>query len=55
MERARHKLDALRIMAERGQLRPVIDSQLPLNQVAAGHERMEEGGLRGKIILKVRE
>lgn len=55
MERARHKLDALRIMAERGQLRPVIDSQLPLNQVAAGHERMEEGGLKGKIVLKVRE
>jgi NADPH2:quinone reductase len=53
MERARRKLEALRVMAERKQLRPVIDSVLPLNQVAEGHRRIEKGGVRGKIVLKV--
>jgi len=55
MERARHKLEALRVMAERGQLFPVIDSVLPLSQVAEGHRRIEAGGVRGKLVLKVVE
>jgi len=53
MERTRAKLDALRRMAERGQLKPVIDSVLPLSEVAQGHRRLEAGGVRGKIVLKV--
>ncbi len=53
MERARHKLDALRVMAERQQLRPVIDSVIPLSDVAEGHRRLEAGGVKGKIVLKV--
>jgi NADPH2:quinone reductase len=53
MERARHKLDALRGLVERRQLRPVIDSVLPLSDVAEGHRRLEAGGVRGKILLRV--
>ena len=53
LERARAKMDVLRVMVERNQLRPVIDSILPLNQVAEGHRRLEEGGVRGKIVLNV--
>jgi NADPH2:quinone reductase len=53
MERARSKLDAIRILVERHQLKPVIDSVLPLSEVAAGHRRLEAGGVRGKIVLQV--
>ena len=55
MERARHKLDALRVMVEREQLKPVIDSVIPLSEVVAGHRRLEAGGVRGKIVLQVVE
>ena len=53
MERARYKLDAIRVLVERHQLNPVIDSVLPLSEVAAGHRRLEAGGVRGKIVLQV--
>ena len=53
MERARSKLDAIRVLVERHQLNPVIDSVLPLSEVAAGHRRLEAGGVRGKIVLQV--
>jgi NADPH:quinone reductase-like Zn-dependent oxidoreductase len=53
MERARHKLDAIRVLVERHQLKPVIDSVLPLSEVAEGHRRLEAGGVRGKIVLQV--
>jgi NADPH:quinone reductase-like Zn-dependent oxidoreductase len=53
MDRARHKMEALRLMAERGQIRPVIDTVLALNQVAEGHRRIEKGGVRGKIVLRI--
>jgi NADPH2:quinone reductase len=53
MERSRYKLDALRVMAECGQLRPVIDSVYPLSEVAEAHRRIEAGGVMGKIVLKV--
>jgi NADPH2:quinone reductase len=54
-ERTRHKLDALTTLIERGQLRPMIDTVLPLEQVAEAHEKLEEGHVRGKIVLKVME
>src|SRR4030042_6586257 len=50
MERARSKLDAIRVLVERHQLNPVIDSVIPLSEVAAGHRRLEAGGIRGKIV-----
>jgi NADPH:quinone reductase-like Zn-dependent oxidoreductase len=53
MERARYKLDALRVLAECQLLRAVIDSVLPLSEVAEGHRRLEAGGVKGKIVLKV--
>ena len=46
------KLDRLREFIERGQIRPVIDSVLPLTEVATAHEKLEQGGVRGKIVLE---
>ena len=48
---SREKLDALGDLVERGQLRPYVDSVVPLSQVAEAHERLERGGVRGKIVL----
>ena len=53
--RARYKLIALRQMIERGQLKPVIDSIMPLEKVAEAHRRLKAGGVRGKLVLKVAE
>ncbi|WP_458210779.1 zinc-binding dehydrogenase [Haladaptatus sp. NG-SE-30] len=53
LERDRRPLDGLRRLAERGQLEPVIDSVLPLEEVANAHEMVEEGGLTGKVVLDV--
>jgi len=49
--RYRFKLDALRTLLERKQIKPVIDSVLPMSQVAEAHRRLEQGGVRGKIVL----
>jgi NADPH:quinone reductase-like Zn-dependent oxidoreductase len=43
--------DALRPIFE-GRIRPVIDSVLPMSEVAAAHERIEHRAAFGKIILK---
>ena len=43
--------DALRPIFE-GRIRPVIDSVLPLSEVAAAHSRIEQRAAFGKIILK---
>ena len=48
----RAKLDALRQLIERTQLRPVIDSIMPYEQVMKAHQRLEQGGTRGKIVLQ---
>src|SRR6056297_1442156 len=53
LERDRRPLAALRRLAERGQLEPVVDSVLPLDEVADAHEMVEEGGLTGKVVLDV--
>lgn len=53
LERARFKMEALQTLAARGLLRPVIDSILPLEAVADAHRRIESGGMRGKIVLRV--
>ena len=49
----RKKLDTMRDLIERGQLKPVIDSVLPLKDTAKAHEKLEAGGVRGKIVLKI--
>ena len=46
------KLERLRELIERGQISPVIDSALPLTEVAKAHEKLQQGGVRGKIILE---
>jgi NADPH:quinone reductase len=51
----RAKLEALTKLIERHQLRPVIDSVLPWDQVVLAHQRIEQGGTRGKIVLKFTE
>lgn len=38
-------------LVERGLLRPIVDSVMPLARVAEAHERLEAGGVRGKIVL----
>jgi len=53
MERTSEKIRALALLAERGQIRPVIDSVFPLEQVAEGHRKIESGGMKGKIVLKI--
>jgi len=53
LERERFKLDGLRRLVERGSLEPMIDSVLPVEDVALAHEMVEEGGLQGKVVLDV--
>jgi len=50
----RAKLEALTKLIERHQLRPVIDS-VSWDQVVLAHQRLEQGGTRGKIVLKFTE
>lgn len=49
------KLNSLSHLIERDQLRPVIDSVLPWTQVRLAHQRLEQGGTRGKVILQMVE
>jgi len=53
LDRDRAKLAALATLAARGQVKPVVDSVLPLAQVADAHRRVERGGVRGKVVLEV--
>ncbi|HTI14829.1 MAG TPA: zinc-dependent alcohol dehydrogenase family protein [Dictyobacter sp.] len=55
LERHRYKLDFLRTLIEREQIKPVIDSVMSLEEVASAHQRLENGGVRGKIVLKIHE
>ena len=48
----RAKLDALKQLIERKQLKPVIDSVMPWYQVIQAHQHLEAGGTRGKIVLQ---
>jgi NADPH:quinone reductase-like Zn-dependent oxidoreductase len=53
MERTREKILALHTLASRGQLRPLVDSTFPLERVAEAHRKLEAGGMRGKIAIKI--
>jgi NADPH2:quinone reductase len=46
-------LDEMTRLIERGQMRPLADALLPLDQVAKAHERLEPGHGRGKVVLRV--
>jgi NADPH:quinone reductase len=51
----RAKLEALTKLIERNQLRPVIDSILPWERVVEAHQRLERGGMQGKIVLEFKD
>jgi NADPH2:quinone reductase len=53
MERTAAKIQALATLAERGQVRPVIDSTFPLERVADAHRKIEGGGMKGKIVITI--
>ncbi len=53
--RERARLDEITRLIERGQMRPLVDEVLPLDQVARVHERLESGHGRGKVVLRVAE
>ena len=52
---SRADLEVLTAWAEAGRLRSVIDSEFPLEDVRAAHERSETERARGKIIIRVRD
>lgn len=51
LEREGYKIDALRVLVERGELKPVVDSIMPLTEVAEAHRRLAAGGVRGKLVV----
>ena len=53
MERTQAKIEALKTLVERKQLRPLIDSVFPLSEAAEAHRKIEAGGVRGKIVIQV--
>ncbi|GCE23930.1 NADPH:quinone oxidoreductase [Dictyobacter kobayashii] len=53
LQRERYKLDYLRALIERGQIKPLIAKVLPLEEVAQAHQLLEQGGLAGKVVLQV--
>ncbi|MDQ3608508.1 MAG: NADP-dependent oxidoreductase, partial [Actinomycetota bacterium] len=46
-------LDALTALFDAGDLRVEVAATYPLEQAAAAHERLEEGHVRGKLVLEV--
>ncbi|MFD2027891.1 NAD(P)-dependent alcohol dehydrogenase [Promicromonospora aerolata] len=50
---ARSLFETLTAAAEAGELRPVVDTVFPLEEIAAAHARLEAGGVRGKVIVQV--
>jgi NADPH2:quinone reductase len=53
--RERRRLDEMTRLIERGQMRPLVDEVLDLNEVGKAHERLESGHGRGKVVLRIAE
>jgi NADPH:quinone reductase-like Zn-dependent oxidoreductase len=53
LKRERKRLEELAPLFERGQVRPVIDQVLPLDQVRLAHERLDTAHGRGKVVLQI--
>jgi NADPH:quinone reductase len=51
--RERKRLDEMSLLIERGQMRPIVDEVLPLDEVGKAHERLDSGHGRGKVALRV--
>lgn len=53
MERTQSKIEAIATLLARGQVKPLIDSVFPLERVAEAHQKLEAGGIRGKVVLSI--
>lgn len=53
VQSGRHKLDEIRKLLERGEVKPVIDSVVELNNIPKAHEKIEKGSVRGKIVIRI--
>ena len=50
-----NKLNLLKRLIESKQLFPIVDSVMPLHQIAKAHQRLENRSIRGKVVLKIFE
>jgi NADPH:quinone reductase-like Zn-dependent oxidoreductase len=48
-----HALERIAELVDSGDLAVTIDEVFPLEEAAAAHERLEKGGVKGKIVLEV--
>jgi NADPH:quinone reductase len=55
LTRERKRLKEMTRLIERGQIRPLVDQVLPLNEVGKAHERLDSAHGRGKVVLRVAE
>jgi NADPH:quinone reductase len=55
LDRERARLEEISTLIERGQVRPLVDEVLPLEEVGKAHERLDSGHGRGKVVLRVVE
>ena len=53
VQRSGATMEKLRALLERGQVVPLVEAVLPLEKAAEAHRRLEAGGVKGKIVLKV--
>jgi NADPH:quinone reductase-like Zn-dependent oxidoreductase len=51
VEPTAHKMEVLRDLVERGEIRPVVNCIMPLTQVGEAQLRQEQGGVQGKIVF----
>lgn len=55
LTRTNETISAVRRLALREQIVPVIDSEYPLEEVGAAHQALQDGGVTGKIVLQIHE
>lgn len=55
LTRERRRLEEMAHLLQRGQMRPLIEEVLPLEEVGKAHERLGSGHGRGKVVLQVSE
>jgi NADPH2:quinone reductase len=55
LTRERARLEEIGTLIERGQVRPLVDEVLPLEEVGKAHERLDSGHRPGKVVLRVAE
>jgi NADPH2:quinone reductase len=53
LTRERRRLEEMRPLFERKQVRAVIDTVLPLQEVGKAHDRLDSHHGRGKIVLQI--